>query len=199
MSIRFEAAVKFVKSDTPSLPVQILTDAYNFWRNTVPDKKLSRRTEECMENLVKRPEGPGGHETVQAAEVPADAVEELKAEISSLIKERQVSVYAGCVDFMFDIPLDGERLETLRTAFSDEDIEWDTDEANRCQERIRDFFFGYAGIHPAQAGEDYVLTKDSIAVNFCENKVYYRKHMAEFADAINNLLGGMYITSFVVL
>ena len=196
MSLCIEAAFKLAKGDTPSLPVQILTDAYNLWRNTVSGRKLSKKATECMDNLVKQAEISDGTKT---ADVPQEVIDELKAEVSQLITEHKKLVYMGCVDFICGVPLSEEQISSLKTAFS-EDVVWEDDDYNELQSEIRSFLGEYATF-PAFEDDDFSITEDSISVNFSDNMLYSEEDMRKFADTLNKFIDIRYpyITQFILL
>lgn len=192
-----DSVMEFAKFAVGAMPIAVKTveDAYNFICRVMKDR-MSEKTKECMETLVQQAEASGVTE-VTASDIPVDVLAELKAEADSLIKESQDFVYTSCVELFFDIPLNYDQLERLRNAFTDNEGVWDSEEDNELQNEIEAFFIEYAA-HPASEGDDFVLTKDSLAVNYEVNRVYIREHVSQFADVLNRFLGDTYITHFSV-
>lgn len=195
MEVRGVDIVKVLKFAGDAVPVtlELLQEVFKFLNKRKKDGDLSERVKACEESLKRMAETSDGKEATEVLDVPADVVEELKKEVNQIIPEMKSLVYAGCVVFMFDVPLSKEQKTMLEAALANDGGVWDSDFYNDLQAKIAEFYYDYAV-------DCYDLAEDSVAINFMENRIYADEDFRRFAGTLNKVLGrGTYITQYMVV
>ena len=168
--------------------------------------KISNRLKGYLDERSKQTDAPSQAE--DAAPVPAEIQEEAKTSIREILEKAAEPVYMSGVALFFDCEISGETKEYLlaylnhynhaedNSGYDDDDLKWLGEVDDFMKHR---WYFGA----DLKEDEDYSFDKDCLYLNipsddYSQYELYDATAVRKLADALNQLLGDLYIVKFAV-